>query len=337
MRVVRTDRELELSRVDMALQEAGHEVVLLPDAVGEDALCDAVGEADLLLMCYTPVTARVITAAKRLRGIVKYGVGIDAIDMPAAMARGIPVVNIPAYADNTVAEGAFALMLALARRLPGLGRQMQAEGWAWPAPRWLGRDIARSTVGVVGLGRIGRAFARMAGAGFGARVLGHDPHVSDHICAEAGVTRCTDLHAMLGDCDFVSLHCVLNDETRGLIGAPELGAMKPTAILINTARGALVDEAALIRALDEGWIGGAGLDVFRDEPLTRRGHALSALYGRDTVILTPHLSFWTEAALERLETETLARCREILEGRPVRVNSDDPRLRAQRAGVRFPE
>ena len=134
-------------------------------------------EADLLLMCYTPVTARVIEAAETLKGIVKYGVGIDAIDIAAAMARGIPVVNVPEYAEETVAEGAFALMIALAKKLMPITREMEARGWAWPTPRWMGIDLAGRTLGLVGVGCIGRSMARMA-AGFRMRILGYDPHVS---------------------------------------------------------------------------------------------------------------------------------------------------------------
>ncbi|MHA1528330.1 MAG: 2-hydroxyacid dehydrogenase [Alphaproteobacteria bacterium] len=327
MKIVRTDRELQTPHVDARLRAAGHDLVLLPDGIAEDALIAELRDADLLLMCYTPITARVIAAANRLRGIVKYGVGIDAIDIPAARARGIAVVNIPEYAEETVAEGAFALMIALARKLAPLQRQLRTEGWAWPEARWLGSDIAGKTVGLVGLGRIGRSMARMAGAGFRARVLGYDPYIPADEMQAAGVEKCDDLHEMLAASDFVSIHCVLNDDTRHLIGAAELATMKPTAFLINTARGAIVDEAALLAALERGAIAGAGLDVFSREPLARIGHPLSRLFEMDNVLLSPHLTFYTAEAMRRLEVETLERCFEILEGRPVLVKSGDPRLR----------
>src|SRR6188472_3262329 len=137
-KAVRTDRELECPEIDAGLRAAGCELVLLPEGIGEDELCAAVHDCDVLLMCYTPVTARVIAAAEKLRGIVKYGVGIDAIDIPAAIVRGIPVVNVPEYAEETVAEGAFALMIALAKKLVPISREMDAKGWAWPRPQWLG-------------------------------------------------------------------------------------------------------------------------------------------------------------------------------------------------------
>ena len=328
MKILRTDRELQMPNVDQALRDAGHELVLLPDGIAEADLAQAVAGADLLLMCYTPITARVIDAAPRLRGIVKYGVGIDAIDIPRATARGITVVNVPDYADATVAEAAFALMLALAKRLPAIRAEMARAGWAWPEPRWLGRDICGASVGVVGFGHIGRRFAAMA-RGFGAEVIAHDPAVAPATMERCGVRAAGTLHELLDGSDFVSLHVVLEPATKHLIGEAELRAMKPDACLINTARGALIDEAALIRALDGGWIAGAGLDVFTHEPLAREGHALSPLFGRENVILTPHLAFYTAEAMARLERETLARCAELIEGRPVRIRSHDPRLAGQ--------
>ena len=334
MKIVRTDRELECPHLDRELAALG-DLVLLPEGIAEEELAAVVADADLLLMCYTPVTATVIAGARRLKGIVKYGVGIDAIDIPAARATGVPVVNIPEYAEQTVAEGAFALMLALAKKLVPIDRQMQAEGWAWPTGRWLGGDIAGKTVGIVGLGRIGRAFARMAGQGFGARVISYTPDMDAGAMAALGVTKIDTLHDMLAEADFVSLHCTLNAGTRHIIGAAELARMKPSAFLINSSRGALVDEAALLDARREGRIAGAGLDVFSQEPLTRKGHPLSPLFGMENVILMPHLTFYTAEAMARLEAETLERCREVLEGRPVLVKSRDPRLLAQESGVRF--
>ncbi|MGB5067050.1 MAG: hydroxyacid dehydrogenase [Albidovulum sp.] len=334
MKIVRTDSKLETPYLDAELRRRGT-LVLLPDGISEDALLEAVVDADLILMCYTPIMARVIGAAKRLKGIVKYGVGIDAIDIPTAIARGIPVVNIPEYAEQTVAEGAFTLMLALAKRLVPLDRQMRAEGWAWPTVRWMGGDIAGKTVGIVGLGRIGRSFARMAGQGFRARVIAYDPGKSATEVAALGAEKIDDLHGLLVQSDFVSLHCTLNATTRHIIGAAEFAAMKPTAFLINSSRGALVDEAALVAALTEGKIAGAGLDVFSAEPLTLSGHPMSPLLALPNVLMLPHLTFYTAEAMARLEEDTLARCDEVLEGRPVLVKSHDPRLRAQSRGVRF--
>ena len=334
-KIVRTDCELECPILDAALCEMGADLVLLPDGIGEDDLTAAMRDADLLLMCYTPVTARVIAGAQVLKGIVKYGVGIDAIDMEAGKARHIPVVNIPQYAERTVAEGAFCLMIALARKLIPIERAMQSKGWIWPTEMWRGSDICGKTVGLVGAGRIGLAMARLAGAGFGAHVIGYDPNVPGDIMRAAGIEPFADLGALMAESDFVSVHCVLNAQTRHLVGPAEIAAMKPSAFLINVSRGAIVDETALLDALQERRIAGAGLDVYGREPLSRTGHPLSRLYDMDNVIVLPHLTFFTDEAMERLERETLARCLEILEGRDVLVKSRDPRLRGQTHGVFF--
>jgi D-3-phosphoglycerate dehydrogenase len=335
MKAIRTDSELECPGIDAGLRARGVELVTLPDGISEAELCDAVADADLLLMCYTPITARVIEAARKLKGIVKYGVGVDAIDISAAIRRGIPVVNVPEYAEETVAEGAFALMIALAKRLPEISGAVQRDGWVWPQQRWLGRDIAGATLGIVGCGKIGRSMARMAGQGFRARVLAYDPNADATALAAAGIEKANDLKAMLGACDFVSLHCVLNEKTRGLIGRAELACLKPSAILVNVSRGALIDEEALVEAVVAGRIGGVGLDVYSVEPLAKKDHPMSVLFGRDNVILFPHLTFFTAQAMRRLEDDTLARCFEILGGHPVTVRSHDPRLRAQNKGVAF--
>jgi D-3-phosphoglycerate dehydrogenase len=332
-KAVRTDRELECPDIDAGLIARGVELVTLPEGIGEDALIEAVRDADLLLMCYTPVTAQVIAGAPKLKGIVKYGVGIDAIDIAAAMARGIPVVNVPEYAEETVAEGAFALMIALAKKLMPIGREMDAKGWAWPTPQWLGLDLAGRTLGLVGTGKIGRSMARMAG-GFRMRVIGYDPNLSSETMRAGGIEKIDDLQVLLQQSDVVSIHAVLNDDTLYLIGPRELAAMKRTAFLINVSRGAIVDEAALVVALREARIGGAALDVFSQEPM-HVDHPLAALYEMDNVILFPHLTFYTQEAMARLTDDTLARCHEILDGRPVLVKSHDPRLRAQRQGVVF--
>ncbi len=336
LKIVRTDANIETPHLDGALRERG-ELLLIPDGASENDVIEVVCDADLLLMCYTPITARVIAEAKRLKGIVKYGVGIDAIDIEAAKARAIPVVNVPDYAAETVAEGAFALMIALAKKIRPLQKAMDAEGWVWPCEAWLGHDISGKTLGLVGFGQISRSMARMAGRGFNARVLAYSPYTSAEAMRLAGVEKRDDLHGMLRESDFVSVHAVLNPETRHLIDKAALAAMKPDAILINTARGAIIDERALVQALQTKQIAGAGLDVFGEEPLTTSGHLLSPLFEMDNVILTPHLTFYTREAMQRLEDESLERCVEILEGKPVLIKSSDPRLTKQTQGVVFPK
>jgi D-3-phosphoglycerate dehydrogenase len=332
-KVVRTDAELRMSRVDAKLRAAGARLVQLPDGVSEDILATEVADADLLLVCYSRVTAQVIDKATRLKAIIKYGVGIDSIDVVAARERGIPVVNVPRYAEETVAEGAFFLIMSLARRMKPLQRAMENPGWVWPEPTWLGNDLSGKTLGLIGMGRIGCGVARMATA-FRMRVLAYDPRWA-HVPKGLAVQRCDDLDELLAQSNFVSIHCVLNDQTRHLLGAPQFDRMKPGAFLINVSRGEIVDETALVDALQTGRIGGAALDVYGQEPLRREGHPLSPLYAMDNVLLWPHLSFYTHEAMQRLEDETLARCFEALEGQALSVHSTDPRLRAQQAGVRF--
>src|SRR5690606_4716930 len=153
---------------------------------------------------------KIINSARKLRAIIKYGVGIDAIDIPAANEKGVVVVNIPEYAEETVAEGAFAMLIALAKKLPALQRQMNSRAWVWPSTEWLGLDIARKTLGIVGCGKIGCSMARMAGLGFRAKVIGFDPGKSREELAKRGIEKYDDLMEMIKECDFISIHAVLN-------------------------------------------------------------------------------------------------------------------------------
>jgi D-3-phosphoglycerate dehydrogenase len=281
-------------------------------------------------MCYTPITSTIIQGAKNLKAIVKYGVGIDAIDIPAANERGIVVVNIPEYAEETVAEGAFSMLIALAKKLPSLQRQMNQHGWAWPTQEWLGLDLAEKKLGIIGCGKIGNSMARMAGLGFRMKVIGFDPNKSQEELARHGIEKREDLLDLLRDSDFISVHAVLNKDTKHLLGKEAFLAMKSTSILINTARGALVDEIALLKALENGQIAGAGLDVFSREPLNRLDHPLKKMYAMENVILLPHMTFYTQEAMERLELETLERISEVIDHKSITIKSKDPRLQNQR-------
>jgi len=330
IKIIRTDAELECPHIDKTLKEKGYDLVLLPDNVDEETLLQESRNADLILMCYRRISEDVIANAQKLKGIVKYGVGIDAIDIDAAIKHKIPVVNIPEYAEETVAEGAFSLMLALAKKLIPLHNEMKENAWAWPIEKWQGSDIAGKTIGVIGTGKIGLKFARMASAGFRANLLGYDPYVNHETMLSQGITKVENLQNMLHQCDFVSVHAVLNEQTRHLMGEGEFDAMKNTAFLINCARGAIVDEDALIKALENKKIAGAGLDVYSQEPLNHKGHKLQKLYNMDNVILFPHLTFYTKEAMKRLEIETLERCFELLNDSPVLIKSNDPRLLRQR-------
>jgi glyoxylate reductase len=230
------------------------------------------------------VDAALIDGAAGLRIVSQMAVGYDNIDVAAATRRGVLVTNTPGVLTEATADMAFALLLAQARRLPEGERAMRRGEWGeWKPWFLLGRDLTGKTLGIVGLGAIGRAVARRA-LGFGMRVVytsrQRKPEVE--VSLEIGWR---ELPQLLAEADYVSLHMALNAETRGMIGAPELARMKPDAVLINTARGGVVDQAALVQALREGRIGGAGLDVFEAEPLPP-DHELLSL---DNVVVAPHL------------------------------------------------
>lgn len=249
--------------------------------------------------------------------------------------RRIPVTNVPDYAEETVAEGAFALMIALMKKTVRIDRAVREKGWLSPTVEWRGSDLAGKTISLIGIGRIGRSMARMAGAGFHMRALGFAPSLSGDAMKKVGVEKYEDLRCMLSECDVVSVHASLRPETIRLLGDAEFSAMKTSCLFINTARGAITDEGALVRALQTKQIAGAGLDVYGREPLNREDHVFRSLYDMNNVILSSHLTFYTTEAMAHLERETLAHCLEIVEGRPLRVKSADSRLRAQKYGVEF--
>jgi glyoxylate reductase len=241
------------------------------------------------------VDATVIEAAPDLRIVSQMAVGYDNIDVTTATERGVLVTNTPGVLTDATADMAFALLLAQARRLPEGEKAIRAAGWGeWKPWFLLGHVLTGKTLGIVGLGAIGMAMARRA-LGFGMRVVYNSRQRKPEAEGELGV-EWRELPALLSESDYVSLHMALNDETRGIIGAAELSRMKRDAVLINTARGGVVDQAALVRALREGTIGGAGLDVFESEPLA----ADDPLMGFDNVVVAPHLGSATVETRTRM-------------------------------------
>jgi D-3-phosphoglycerate dehydrogenase len=275
-------------------------------------LLPLVADAEVLVVsCFAQVSANLIEAGRRLRGIVKYGVGVDNIDLSAAKARGIPVANCPDYGSGTVADHAFALLIALARRLVLQDTEFRRNGWYWPEERYCGVDLEGKTLGIMGLGKIGRKMARRA-AGFDMQIVACDPYVDAGSAAADGYhVRFVALDELLATSDFVSVHCTLTPETRQLLGVRELQKMKPSAYLIDVSRGAIIDELALLRGLQEGWLAGAGLDVFPSEPLPN-DHPLLSL---PNVIITPHLSWYTSEAAARQSQQAADAVLDILAGR----------------------
>ena len=243
------------------------------------------------------VDKEVLEAAPRLRIVANHAVGYDNVDVPACTSRGVWVTNTPDVLTDATADLTWALILALARRLREGERMLRAgEFRGWAPTMLLGRDLHGRTLGILGYGRIGRAVARRA-EGFGMRVL---------FAAKGGGVP---LDELLAQSDVLSVHCPLNEETRHLIGAAELLRMKKGALLVNTARGPIVDENALVAALERGHLGGAALDVFENEPAVHPG-----LVRRDDVVLLPHLGSATEETRENMARIALTQIERVLRG-----------------------
>lgn len=284
-----------------------HEVDLWEEdrPVDRDVLMERAETAEGLLCCLTDrIDAELLAACPDLRAIANYAVGVDNIDLDAARSRGIPVGNTPGVLTETTADLAFALILACARGLPAAEADVRAGRWTtWSPEGWLGRDVHGATLGIVGAGAIGSAVARRA-EGFGMEVLlnGNAP----------GDGR-VELGELLERSDFVSIHCPLNESTRGLISEPELRAMKRTAILVNTARGPIVDGGALREALIQGWIAAAGLDVTDPEPLPADAPLLEA----PNLLVIPHIGSATHATREAMASLAVDNLLAGLAGEPM--------------------
>lgn len=283
---------------------AAHDVEVWPQrtAPPREELLRGAATADGLLATLTDaVDAELIAGAPKLRAISNYAVGTDNIDIAAASARGIPVGNTPDVLTDSTADLAVALMLAVARRLPEGERLVRAGEWkTWEPAFMLGRDLHSATVGIVGAGRIGNAVADRL-EGFRCRIQ------------RAGRGDDEGLQRLLAESDFVTLHCPLTAETRGLIGEAELQRMKPTSYLVNTARGPIVDQRALARALGEGWIAGAALDVTDPEPLP----AGDPLLDVPNLVVVPHLGSATHRTREAMAASAVDNLIAGLAGRPM--------------------
>lgn len=270
----------------------------IADARDEQGLIAQLSGVDAILTRYpVRMTATIIGRLERCLHIQSGGIGVDMIDVEAATEQGIMVVNVPDVFVEEVATHAFALLLACQRRIVQQHHHVTSGQWGVSRPHLapMGR-LNQQTLGLVGFGRIGKAMARMA-KGFGLSVIAHDPYLTHDVAAAEGV-RLARLMEVMTQSDYVSLHTPLTKETRHLIGAEELRGMKPTAYLINTCRGPVVDEAALIQALREGWIAGAGLDVTEQEPIDPKNPMLTMT----NCIITPHTASYSDpSSVERLE------------------------------------
>jgi D-3-phosphoglycerate dehydrogenase len=288
-----------LARIDPELRVA--------NSTSADDILAVARDADAILVTYAKLPGELLRQLRRCKAIGRFGLGVDNIDIAAAAELGITVTYVPDYCMQEVSDHAMALLLALARKVPQSNALVQAGRWDMPAVVPIHR-LAGRVLGLVGFGNIPRALAPKAKA-FGLRVVAHDPYVSQHALAAAGVEGMS-FDRLLEISDFVSIHAPLLPATRGLFNAEVFRKMKQGACLINTARGPLVDEDALLAALDSGRLAGAALDVVAVEPLPKQ----SRLIGRDNVVLTPHTGFYSVEALNELQTKCAADVARVLSG-----------------------
>ena len=280
-------------------------------------LQEALRGADALLPTVTDrITTEVLSVEPlRARILANFGVGYNHIDVHAAKARGLVVTNTPEVLTDDTADDAVMLMLMVARRAGEAERQVRSRQWTgWRPTHMLGTRVSGKTLGLVGMGRIARAVATRAHCGFGMRVVFHDPYPPPPaLAAELGAEQQSGLDAVLREADFVSLHCPATPETRHLIDTERLALMKPTAFLINTARGDIVDEAALVAALKEQRIAGAALDVYEREP-----QVTSDLLTMENVVLLPHLGSATQETRVAMGLRALENLQAFFSGAPPR-------------------
>jgi D-3-phosphoglycerate dehydrogenase len=314
-RVVVTDSQFADIEIERAVLAAVGAVVERVSALTAEDVVRTARDADGLLVQWAPVDAGVIAALEKCRVISRYGIGVDNVDVAAAASRGIAVTNVPDYCIDEVADHTIALVAACLRGFAPLGASIRGGRWEPTLPGRSVRRFSETTLGVVGMGRIGQLVARRA-KGLGMNVVGFDPYTNTN----QDVPMMASLHDLLSESEVVTLHCALVPDTRNLIGRAEFTAMRSTAFLINTARGALVDEVELVDALRSGSIAGAGLDVFDTEPLSES----SPLRSFDNVVLTPHSSWFTLEALEALRRRAAENVAAVLTGNEAQASLVGP-------------
>ena len=288
------------------LRARGHEVADLTGAPREKLLAELAGADAILVRSATKVDAELLSASSRLQVVGRAGVGVDNVDVPAATARGVLVINAPTANVVSAVEHTFALLFALLRKVPAAAASMAAG--RWEKSKFVGSELAGKTLGIVGLGQVGSRVAARARA-FEAKVLGHDPFLSEERAREMGVPL-VGLPELLSSCDIVTLHATAGEKGKPLLGRAELARMKPGAILVNVARGSLVDRVALTEALTSGRLAGAALDVFDPEPPP----ADDPLARLPNVVASPHLGASTVEAQERVSLQTVEALLEALSG-----------------------
>jgi D-3-phosphoglycerate dehydrogenase len=312
--VILGNAQWDFADCQTALSRVSARMIQLPHLKTEDEMISRTRDADALVVSSWPVTRGVMSALEGLKVVVRTGVGYDVIDVPAATELGVIVVNIPDLWIREVANHALALLLAWNRGVVVMDRQVHAGVWNGRVPGAHTGALHGETVGIVGLGNIGSAFARRVAA-LDTNVVACDPYVDDQRFAALGVER-VSLETLAERADYVSVHTLLNAETRHLIGEAFFRRMKPTAILINTSRGPVVDEQALARALREKRLAGAALDVWEEEPVA----ADNPLLKMDNVIATPHAAYFSSAAVAQIPGRCGDEVARVLTGqRPLNV------------------
>jgi len=304
----------ELSEAGLDLLRKDFQVDVRTD-LATGALAAEIAPYDaLIIRSATHVSEDVLAAAEHLKVIARAGIGVDNVDLEAATRRGVMVVNAPQSNVVSAAEHTLALLLAQARNVARADQDLRAG--SWERSKWQGVELQGKTLGVIGLGRVGALVATRAMA-FGMRVIAFDPYVSNDRAKEMGVDVMPSLEALLVQADFVSVHLPRTSETERLIGSHELSLMKPGARLVNTARGGIVDEDALAKAIEDGRLAGAALDVFAEEPTTD-----SPLFAFPNVVVTPHLGASTQEAQDKAGTTVAEMVRLALKGEfvPYAVN-----------------
>jgi D-3-phosphoglycerate dehydrogenase len=301
--------------------------VVVRTGMSPKELLEAVADCDVLVVrSETQVTSDVIAAAKRLQAIGRAGVGVDNIDLEAATARGVLVVNAPLGNTISAAEHAIALMLALARNIPDANASLKAG--AWDRSKFKGYEVRGKTLGLVGLGNVGSAVAKRA-KGLEMEVLAYDPYISQERAAMLGADLAPSLDELMANSDFLSLHTVTQEQ---IIGENELAKARPSLRIVNTARGNHIDYDALVRAIDDGRIAGAALDVFPIEPPDPK----SAVLHRPRIIVTPHLGALTAEAQERVAVDVAEQIAAILRGEPAQYAVNAPMIAAETMAVVAP-
>jgi D-3-phosphoglycerate dehydrogenase len=291
-----------------ALARLNPEIVQAKSGAVEDVLA-AARDADAILVTYAQLPGDLLRQLNRCKAIGRFGIGVDNIDLKAAGELGIQVNYVPDYCFDEVSDQAMAMLIAMARKVVLANSLVQAGRWEMPALVPL-RRLRGQVVGLIGFGNIPRVLTPKAQA-FGFEVIAHDPYAPAELFQKHNV-RSVTMDELLAEADFVSVHAPLTPGTRGLLNADAFAKMKTTAVVVNTARGPLINEADLIAALDAGEIGGAALDVVETEPLP----ADSPLLGRDNVILAPHTAFYSVEALDELQTKAASDVARVLSGEP---------------------